>query len=94
MDKDYVQYSKKVTKWAMILIAFVMIACLLIVAFCNIPSHSVNAIVSLFTAFSTVLGVTVGAYQGNSTLEKYSNAKYRYEGMLKDYNEEDEDAQG
>jgi hypothetical protein len=26
-----------------------------------------------------VLGVTIGAYQGNSTLEKYSKAKYQYE---------------
>ena len=93
MDKDYVQYSKKVTKWAMILIALIMIACLTVVAFCNIPQYSVEAVVSLFTAFSTVLGVTIGAYQGNSTLEKYSRAKYQYEDLLpKD--EESEEAAG
>ncbi len=90
MDKDYVQYSKKVTKWAMIVISFVMIACLLVVAFCDLPSFAVNAVVSLFTAFSTVLGVTIGAYQGNSTLEKYSRAKYQYEEMVKRDDEESE----
>ena len=45
MDKDYVQYSKRVTKWAMILIAFVMIACLAVVAFVDIPANNVNAVV-------------------------------------------------
>lgn len=90
MNKDYVQYSKRVTKWAMILITFVMIACLAIVAFCDMPERNVGAIVSLFTAFSTVFGVTIGAYQGNSSLEKYSRAKYQYENLvqLKDKDEE------
>lgn len=45
MDKDYVQYSKKVTKWAMILIAVIMIACLSVITFFNLPAHSVDAVV-------------------------------------------------
>ena len=76
MDKDYIQYSKKVTKWAMILIAIVMIACLSIVAFCGLAEYSISAVVSLFGTFGTVLGVIVGAYQGNSSIEKYTKAKY------------------
>ena len=36
------------------------------------------------------IGVTIGAYQGNSSLEKYSRAKYQYENLvqLKDKDEE------
>lgn len=64
-DKDYIQYSKRFTKWGMILIGGVMVICLAIVAFCNLPQYSVQSIVSLYTSFATVLGVTIGAYQGN-----------------------------
>ncbi len=88
MDREYVQYSKKVTKWAMILIAFVMLACVAVISFLGIEEFRVHAVVSLFTAFSTVLGVTIGAYQGNSTLEKYSKAKYNYEEILQDQHED------
>lgn len=91
MNKDYVQYQKRLTKWAMILITFVMIACLTVVAFCDLPERNVAAVVQLFTAFATVFGVTIGAYQGNSTLEKYSRAKYQYESMLPSSETEDEE---
>ena len=79
---NYMQYSKKVTKWAMILITVVVLSCLAIVSFCGLPQNNVQAVVSLFATFSTVLGVTIGAYQGNSTLEKYSSAKYQFENLL------------
>ena len=94
MDKDYVQYSKKVTRWAMILIAVVMIACLSVVSFCDLQQYNVGAVVSLFGSFCTVLGVTIGAYQGNSTLEKYSRAKYQYESLSQTEVLEDDEAQG
>ena len=88
---NYIQYSKKVTKWAIITITVVIFACLAIVSFCDLPQYNVQAVVSLFTAFSTVLGVTIGAYQGNQTLEKYSRAKYNYEEMLKGEEVEEEE---
>lgn len=94
MNKDYantgyVQYSKRVTKWAMILITFVMIACLTVVAFCELPERNIAAVVQLFTSFCAVFGVTVGAYQGNSVLEKYSRAKYQYESLTQNDEEEE-----
>ena len=94
LNKDYVQYSKRVTKWAMILITFVMIACLIIVAFCDVPERNVAAVVQLFTSFCAVFGVTVGAYQGNSVLEKYSKAKYQYENLTQHVEEDDESDDG
>jgi hypothetical protein len=45
MNKEYVQYSKRVTRWAMFLVTFVMIACLCVVAFLNVPQYNINAVV-------------------------------------------------
>lgn len=81
-DKDYIQYSKRFTKWGMIMIGVVMILCLGIIAFCNLPQYSIQSIVSLYSAFATVLGITIGAYQGNSSLEKWTRAKYQYEELM------------
>ena len=78
LQKDYVQFSKKVTRWGMTLMTVTLMSCLAIIAFCRLDSYAVNAIVSLYTAFSAVLGVIVGTYQGNSTLEKYTRARYNY----------------
>lgn len=82
LDKDYIQYSKRFTKWGMIMIGIVMILCLGIIAFCNLPQYSIQSIVSLYGSFATVLGITIGAYQGNSSLEKWTRAKYQYEELI------------
>ena len=76
-DKEYIQFSKRVTRWGMILIGSLIVVCLGIIALCDLPQYSVNAVVSLYTSFATVLGVMVGAYQGNSSLEKWTKAKYQ-----------------
>lgn len=82
-DKDYIQYSKRFTKWGMIMIGVVMILCLAIIAFCNLPQYSIQSIVSLYGSFATVLGITIGAYQGNSSLEKWTRAKYQYDELMR-----------
>lgn len=82
LDKDYIQYSKRFTKWGMIMIGVVMILCLGIIAFCNLPQYSIQSIVSLYGSFATVLGITIGAYQGNSSLEKWTRAKYQYDELM------------
>ena len=81
-DKEYIQFSKRVTRWGLILISVTIAVCLLIVALCDLPQYSINAVVSLYTSFATVLGVTVGAYQGNSSLEKWTRAKYQYDDLI------------
>ena len=94
-DKDYIQYQKRFTKWGMIIIGVVMILCLGIIAFCNLPQYSIQSIVSLYSAFATVLGVTIGAYQGNSSLEKWTRAKYQYEELMQNEPiESDDEANG
>ena len=82
LDKDYIQYSKRFTKWGMIMIGVVMILCLGIIALCGLPQYAIQSIVSLYSAFATVLGITIGAYQGNSSLEKWTRAKYQYDELM------------
>ncbi len=93
-DKDYIQYSKRFTKWGMILIGAVMVICLGIIAFCGLPQYSVQSIVSLYSSFATVLGITIGAYQGNSSLEKWTRAKYQYDELMVSEETESEEAEG
>lgn len=78
IEKEYIQFSKKVTRWGMTLMTVSLMCCLAIIALCSLEQVAVNAIVSLYTAFSAVLGIIVGAYQGNSSLEKYARARYNY----------------
>ncbi len=79
MEKEYIQYSKKVTKWGMTLVGILAAACLALVAFRDMPAYRVSAVVDLYTGFATVLGVTIGAYQGNSSIEKWTRARYQTE---------------
>ena len=74
------------------MIGVVMILCLGIIAFCNLPQYSIQSIVSLYGSFATVLGITIGAYQGNSSLEKWTRAKYQYDELMQ--NESDDEANG
>lgn len=91
VEKEYIQFSKRVTRWGMILMTFSLMCCLSIIAFCGLGQDSISAIVSLYTAFSTVIGVLVGAYQGNSSLEKWVKGKYKFEEILGVKKEEKEE---
>lgn len=82
MEKDYIQFSKRVTRWGMVLMTVSLMCCLAIIALCGLESSAINAIVSLYTAFSAVLGIIVGAYQGNSSIEKYTRSKYNYLNLM------------
>lgn len=93
LQKEYIQFSKRVTKWGMILMTVTVFACLAVIAFCGLDSHAVAAVSSLYTAFVTVLGVTIGAYQGNSSIEKWTKAKYQYDELLKKEDEDDDDSE-
>lgn len=77
-QKEYIQFSKRVTSWGMTLMTISLMCCLAIIALFGLEQTAINAVVSLYTAFSAVLGIIVGAYQGNSSLEKYTRARYNY----------------
>lgn len=78
---SYVQYSKRVTKWALILCTIAFIACLSAITLLAQESHVVQAVVSIYTTYAAVLGVVIGAYQTNSGVEKYQRLKRSLENI-------------
>lgn len=90
LTNEYIQFSKRVTKWGMILVSVMLFICLLIITFLHLSIEEVNVISRLYTTYVTIMGVTIGAYQGNSSLEKWTKAKYNFEQALKTKEENDE----
>ena len=88
---EYIQFSKRVTRWGMILVTSVLILNMLLISFSNFPQYTINALTSLYTAYITIMGITIGAYQGNSSLEKWTRAKYQFEVATKPSNNVEQD---
>lgn len=89
---EYIQFSKRVTRWGMILVSLGLLFCLAAVSFCNLSQPGVNIIGKIYGSYITIMGITIGAYQGNSSLEKWTKAKYQYTEAVKD-NESQPDEQ-
>ena len=79
---EYIQFSKRVTKWGMILVSSMLFICIAIITFMRLPIEEIEVISRLYTTYVTIMGVTIGAYQGNSSLEKWTKAKYNFEQAL------------
>lgn len=73
---EYIQFSKRVTRWSMILVSVSLLCCLVVISFFNQSENAVNIIGKLYGSYVTIIGIIVGAYQGNSSLEKWAKAKY------------------
>ena len=69
-------------------VAFIF--CLISIGFFADKVEAISTVASLYTAYITIMGITIGAYQGNSSLEKWSKAKYQYDDLIKEKREEDE----
>ena len=81
---EYIQFSKRVTKWGMILVSSMLFICIAIITFMRLPIEEIEVISRLYTTYVTIMGVTIGAYQGNSSLEKWTKAKYNFEKVLEE----------
>ena len=79
---EYIQFSKRVTKWGMILVSSMLFICIAIITFMRLPIEEIEVISRLYTTYVTIMGVTIGAYQGNSSLEKWTKARYNFEKAL------------
>jgi len=73
---EYIQFSKKVTQWGIIAISLGLFLCLLILTIFKVSEEIATILSRLYATYATTLGIIVGAYQGNSTLEKWSKARY------------------
>lgn len=91
ITKDYIQYSKRVTKWGIILVSIAFVFCLISIGLFADKTEAINTVATLYTAYITIMGITIGAYQGNSSLEKWSKAKYQYDNLITTKKEEDEE---
>ena len=87
---EYIQFSKRVTYWGIILVSTIFILCLVAITFFITMPEAITTISTLFAAYVTIMGVTIGAYQGNSSLEKWVKAKYQYENLNKTKEGEEE----
>ena len=88
---EYIQFSKRITRWGIILVTCILVICLSIIAFLNTTPEVIATISHLYSAYITVMGITIGAYQGNSSLEKWTKARYKFSEALNI--EEDEENQ-
>lgn len=73
---QYIQFSKLVTKWSIILVSFTLLICLAVISFFNLSQDAISVVGKLYASYIAVMSITVGAYQGNSSLEKWTKAKY------------------
>lgn len=76
---EYIQFSKRVTRWGIILVTITLFICFTLITFFGLDAHRVTTISQLYTTYITIMGITIGAYQGNSSLEKWANAHYNLE---------------
>ena len=88
---EYIQFSKRVTRWGIILVSIMLLICLAIITFCHLDIEVVTIINKLYSAYSVIIGITIGAYQGNSSLEKWTKARYNFENALSTTEENKED---
>ena len=77
--KKYVQHSKKLATAALVLYFLVCAGCITLVAQLKLNSYELEAISNFHSSTATLCGVIITAYMGNSSIEKYSNQKYKYQ---------------
>lgn len=87
---EYIQFSKKVTGWGITLTTCMLAICIAVIAIFNISPEIAATISHLYSAYVTIMGITIGTYQGNSSLEKWSKARYNFTEILKQGQEEKE----
>ena len=62
VTNEYIQFSKRVTRWGVILVTCMLIICLSIIAIFNVAPEIAATISHLYSAYITVMGITIGAY--------------------------------
>lgn len=87
---EYIQFSKKVTGWGITLTTCMLAICIAVIAIFNINPEIAVTISHLYSAYVTIMGITIGTYQGNSSLEKWSKARYNFTEILKQGQEKKE----
>ena len=59
---EYIQFSKRITTWGVMLVTITLILCVSAIVFFSLPIETANIVSRLYSAYITVMGVTIGAY--------------------------------
>ena len=91
LNKDYIQFSKKLAKWTIISLVFIIVCAYAIISFIGLDAEQVQSVVQIVQAGSVAITLIVASYMGNSGVEKMANAKYSVNKVL---NREDDEGDG
>lgn len=91
LNKDYIQFSKKLAKWTIISLVFIIVCAYAIISFVGLDAEQVQSVVQIVQAGSVAITLIVASYMGNSGVEKMANAKYSVNKVL---NREDDEGDG
>lgn len=91
LNRDYIQFSKKLAKWTIISLVFIVVCAYAIISFVGLDAEQVQSVVQIVQAGSVAITLIVASYMGNSGVEKMANAKYSVNKIL---NREDDEGDG
>lgn len=81
LNKEYIQFSKKLAKWAIISLLAIVFCAYGIISFVDLNTDQVESAVEIVQAGTVAVGLVVASYMGNSGVEKVVHAKYKMEQM-------------
>lgn len=91
LNRDYIQFSKKLAKWTIISLVFIIVCAYAIISFIGLDAEQIQSVVQIVQAGSVAITLIVASYMGNSGVEKMANAKYSVNKVL---NREDDEGDG
>lgn len=91
LNRDYIQFSKKLAKWTIISLVFIIVCAYTIISFVGLDAEQIQSVVQIVQAGSVAITLIVASYMGNSGVEKMANAKYSVNKVL---NREDDEGDG
>lgn len=91
LNRDYIQFSKKLAKWTIISLVFIIVCAYAIISFVGLDAEQIQSVVQIVQAGSVAITLIVASYMGNSGVEKMANAKYNVNKVL---NREDDEGDG
>jgi uncharacterized BrkB/YihY/UPF0761 family membrane protein len=91
LNRDYIQFSKKLAKWTIISLVFIIVCAYAIISFVGLDAEQIQSVVQIVQAGSVAITLIVASYMGNSGVEKMANAKYSVNKVL---NREDDEGDG
>lgn len=77
VNKEYIQFSKKLAKWTIIALLAIVFCAYAIISFVDLGAEQVESVVEIVQAGTVAVGLVVATYMGNSGVEKVVHAKYK-----------------